>query len=109
MPYSDPDKARQYQKEYRRSRRVGLSTTPGTSRLPADFRLKTATDVLELLDEQVNAVRNENDAGTLEKARCVAYLSGVALKAIEQGDVCARLEAVEAVLKRRNKSRNGSR
>jgi hypothetical protein len=37
----------------------------------------------------------------LEKARCVGYLAGVALRAIEAGDLAARLEAVEAVLKAR--------
>ena len=67
MPYSDPNKARNYQREYRRLQRAGESTTPGTSRLPAEFRLDTARDVLDLLDEQVNAVRNEPAAGTLEK------------------------------------------
>jgi hypothetical protein len=35
---------------------------------------------LALLAEQVQAVRGESEAGTLEKARCIGYLSGVALK-----------------------------
>jgi hypothetical protein len=87
---------------YRRMQRAGESTTPSTSRLPADFRLQRAADVLALLDEQVDAVRNETEAGTLEKARCIGYLAGVALKAIEAGDLAARLEAVESVLKSRN-------
>ena len=82
--------------------RAGESTTPSTIRLPADFRLQRAADVLALLDEQVDAVRNETEAGTLEKARCIGYLAGVALRAIEAGDLAARLEAVEAVLKHRN-------
>ena len=57
--------------------------------------------MLKLLEEQVAAVRGEEHAGTLEKARCVGYLAGVALKAIEAGDLAARVEAVEAVLKGR--------
>ena len=57
--------------------------------------------MLKLLEEQVAAVRGEPNAGTLEKARCVGYLAGVALKAIEAGDLTARLEAVESVLKAR--------
>ena len=107
MPYSDPNKARNYQREYRRLQRAGESTTPGTSRLPAEFRLDTARDVLNLLDEQVNAVRNEPDAGTLEKARCIGYLAGIALKTIEAGDVAARIDALEAVLKQRKATMNG--
>ena len=87
-------------------RRAGECTTPGTSRLPDEFRLQRASDVLDLIGEQIEAVRAEADGGTLEKARCIGYLSGIALRAIEAGDVAARLEAVEAVLKQR-KQRNG--
>jgi hypothetical protein len=64
--------------------------------------LKTAADVLSLLEEQVEAVRNEQAAGTLEKARAVGYLAGVALKAIEAGNLAARIEMLEAILKQRN-------
>jgi hypothetical protein len=66
------------------------------------FRLKTAADVLDLLQEQVEAVRADADAGTLEKARCIGYLAGVTLKAIEAGNLAARIEMLEAVLKQRN-------
>lgn len=103
MPFSDPDKARDYQREYRRTRRAGDScTTPGTTPLPLPFRLKTAADVLQLLEEQVEAVRGEQEAGTLEKARTIGYLAGVALKAIEAGNLAARIEMLEMVLKQRN-------
>ena len=75
--------------------------------LSVEFRLDTARDVLDLLDDQVNAVRNEPDAGTLEKARCIGYLAGIALKTIEAGDVAARIDALEAVLKQRKATMNG--
>jgi hypothetical protein len=65
------------------------------------FRLKTAADVVRLLEEQVAAVRDEPDVGTLEKARTIGYLAGVALKAIEAGNLAARIEALEAILKAR--------
>jgi hypothetical protein len=102
MPFSDPDKARDYQREYRRTRRAGDScTTPGTTPLPLPFRLKTASDVLQLLEEQVEAVRAEPAAGALEKARTIGYLAGVTLKAIEAGNLAARIEMLETVLKQR--------
>ena len=75
--------------------------------LSVEFQLDTARDVLDLLDDQVNAVRNEPDAGTLEKARCIGYLAGIALKTIEAGDVAARIDALEAVLKQRKATMNG--
>jgi hypothetical protein len=104
MPFTDPNKARDYQREYRRTRRAGdACTTPSTTLLPLPFRLKTAADVLALLQEQVEAVRVEPEAGTLEKARTIGYLAGVALKAIEAGNLAARIEMLEAVLKQRNR------
>lgn len=103
MPYSDPDHARDYQRGYRRLRRAGdQSTTPVHPAVPIPFRLKTAGDVLALLEEQVEAVRAEPVAGALEKARVVGYLAGVALRAIETGNLAARLEVLELTLKLRN-------
>ncbi len=104
MPYRDPSRARDYQREYRRTRRSGdRCTTPGTTQVPAAFRLKTAADVLALLEEQVAAVRADPDAGALEKARTLGYLATVSLKAIEAGDLAARVEMLESVLKLRGK------
>ena len=105
MPYKDPEKRRVYQREYRRMQRAGSSKTPGQTLIPLPFRLKTARDVLALIEEQVNAVRDEPEAGTLEKARAVGYLAGVALKAVEVADLSARVEAVERVLRGRRKAR----
>jgi hypothetical protein len=103
MPFADADKARDYQRDYRRIRRAGDGcTTPCTTQVPLDFRLKTAADVLTLLEEQVAAVRADRDAGALEKARVVGYLAGVSLKAIEVGNLAARVEILEAILKQRN-------
>jgi len=72
--------------------------------VPLPFRLKTAYDVLGLLEEQVDAVRNEPDAGTLEKARCIGYLAGIALRAVEVADLSARVESMERVVKSRKKA-----
>ncbi|HVK12937.1 MAG TPA: hypothetical protein VM597_29560 [Gemmataceae bacterium] len=102
MPFSDADHARQYQREYRRTRRSGdARTTPCTAPVPLPFRLQTAQDVIDLLQEQFTLVRAEETAGALEKARAVGFLAGVALRAIEAGNLAARLEALEMALKSR--------
>ena len=102
MPYSNPAKSKDYQREYRRIRRAGdTCTTPGTSAIPLAFRLKTAADALALIEEQVNAVRRDTVASVLDKARTVGYLASVALKAIEAGNIAARIEMLETVLKQR--------
>src|SRR5919107_3733839 len=101
MPYKDPEKQRDYQREYKRMQRSGSSQTPGQTLVPLPFRLKTAYDVLALLEEQVVAVRDEPDAGTLEKARCIGFLAGITLKAVEVADLSGRVEAMERVFTRR--------
>ena len=104
MPYRDPERQRAYQREYGRLRRTGEAQTPRQTAIPLPFRLKTAADVLALLEEQVGAVRGDSKLTTVERARTVGYLAGVALRAIEAGDLAARVEAVEAVLKARRAS-----
>jgi hypothetical protein len=102
MPFADPDRARDYQRGYRRMQRAAEGCTNGcTSLVAVAFRLRTAADVLRLLEEQVEAVRAEQQAGTLEKARAIGYLAGVALKAIDAGNLAARVEMLEAVLRQR--------
>jgi hypothetical protein len=101
MPYKDPDKRRAYHREYRRAERTMVAQTPGQAPIPVSFRLQTAADALALLAEQVAIVQADAALTTVERARCIGYLIGISLKAIEAGDTVARLEAVEAVLKLR--------
>ena len=103
MPYKDDEKRRLYHREYKRLQRAGMSQTPCQTLLPLPFKLKTARDILVLLEEQINAVREETEAGTLEKARCIGYLAGYALKAVEVADLEARVASLEQVLKDRRK------
>jgi hypothetical protein len=56
---------------------------------------------LELIAEQVNAVRAEAEAGTLEKARCLGYLAAIALRAVEVAELAERVDALERALKDR--------
>lgn len=97
MPYKDPESRRAYQRERNRLRGRG-SLSPVTLPLPTPFRLKTAQDAVAVLEQQMGAVVADTEAGTLEKARVIGYLVGVSLKAIEQGDLAARLEKLEAEL-----------
>jgi hypothetical protein len=65
MPYADPERARTYFREYRRMRRGGDECS---THLPAEFRLETAGDVIALIENRVQAVLDDAEAGTLEKA-----------------------------------------
>lgn len=107
MPYADPNRARAYFREYRRTRRGGdACSTPVHPTVSVEFRLETAGDVIALIENQVQAVLDDTDASSLEKARCIGYLASVSLKAIECGNLAARLEAMEAVLKARKNGKS---
>jgi hypothetical protein len=59
----------------------------------SDIQIKHTSDVVKLLNETINQVRT----GKIEVkiANAVGYLSGICLKALEQGDIEKRLEVLE--------------
>ena len=97
MPYSDPQKQREYKAAWARARRQGSTGTPSPLAVPAQ-RVQTAQDILDLLSATVADVRADPRAGTLEKARVLGFLSGVALKAVEVAGLAKRLAELEEAL-----------
>ncbi len=87
----------------RLERGTGGGRQPCVMELPSSFHLRTPADVTELLERQILAVAADPAAGTVEKARAIGYLASLSLKAIEIGNLAARLEALEAALKLRDK------
>ena len=71
------------------------------SSVPDPIPLESPADVLAVLEEQVNAVRADEWAEPVDKARTLGLLASIALRAMEGRDLAARLEAVERVLKLR--------
>ena len=63
---------------------------------------RTLTPRIKPSTEQ--AVLTETQATKLERARCIGYLAGVALKAIEAGNLAVRIETLETVLKQREEN-----
>jgi hypothetical protein len=98
MPFADPERRREYQRERARLRRAGRTDAPPRLTLPDPIRVQTARDVLELLGEQINLLRSDLSLGTVERARTLGSLAGVALRAVETADLEARLATLEAVL-----------
>jgi hypothetical protein len=64
-------------------------------------RVATAKDVLTIIESQIVEVLADGELGTAERARTIATLAGVALRAIEQADLAARVEALERALEAR--------
>jgi hypothetical protein len=104
MPYKDPQRQRAAKAESARRRRaVGVEPMRGT-RTPlvsSEVRLVTARDVLSAIECELGAVVGDGELGTAERARTVATLCGVALRAIEQAELAGRVEALERALEAR--------
>lgn len=103
MPYKNQDAQRAYKRDWARMQRAGERSPRVAASLPPEFRMRTAVDILVLLSEQVSAVRDDPEIGVIERARCIAYLAGVALRAVETVEVASRLEALERVLSKEPK------
>lgn len=119
MPYKDPEKRREAKRRSARRRREAETGRRGPSPHvetaqepraaapsgstagrqdvdPVDpVPLETAGDVLALLGEEIGAVRADPEAATLPRARCVAYLAGVAMRALETSNLEERIARLE--------------
>ena len=62
---------------------------------PRPRRLQTAQQVVDVLEEQMEALRHDPRVAPVEKARAIAYLAGQARQAIVAGSLEARMEALE--------------
>ena len=71
---------------------------PGAGRPPV---IHTPADVRRLLAEQISQLTANPDLDPLGKARQLAQLARVALRAMESESLDARVEAIETALRRR--------
>lgn len=94
MPYRDPETRRAYDRQRKRAGRSDCPTgRPPLPPLPADYRLRKAEQVLELLQEQIQALRNDGDVSTAERARTIGFLCSTVLRASEAADLAGRVES----------------
>jgi len=86
---------------YKKSRKEAV--LKGGNRLKRNYGgaekvlIGNSTEVLKLLEETINDLRQGRTS--VKIANAVGYLSGIALRAIEQGDLEKRMEALEYALK----------
>jgi hypothetical protein len=97
MPYKDESKRKAAQREAQRKRRVNPASTPRQP-LPElqELKLESARDVVFLLRAELERFTKTADLGPGERLRGVVGACGTILRAFEQGDLVARLEALEA-------------
>lgn len=101
-PYKDPAKKREWERNYRRLQRAGMTKSntdrPRTLIKYPEMRFETARDYLYVINAIIDEVRNAPDATTVERARTIGYLIGVGLKALEIGSLEDRLTQIETTL-----------
>jgi len=94
MPYADPEKMREYQREYQRQKRTGAQVKQPIKKPLTVEQIATAAGLRDLLAATIQEVKT-SDTDIIIKARCICYLAGVTLKAVEISDLEQRLTALE--------------
>jgi phage gp36-like protein len=103
MPFKDKNERREYDRKRRkkaraeRRRRIDAPCTGQPVQPLEAVPFATAQHAVEIIREQVNLVRADR-AGVQTRARTIAYLLSVGLKAVEVADVAERVAALEARL-----------
>jgi len=103
MPYKDPEKQRSYKREWQKANRrgsIGHHEGPGAAVIEISGRMQTPSDILAVLEEQIDALRRDPRLRTVERARAIAQLATLCLKVIETRDVQAKLDKIDDALKR---------
>jgi len=102
-PYKDPAKRKEYAKMYGRLRRAGLTKNephqPSPLLFTTPYRVAKANDLLHILEDAMNAVREDDTITPIQRARTLGYLVGVGIRVIETSEIEARIDALERVLK----------
>jgi hypothetical protein len=80
--------------------RIPTAPPPATAGQPVPLR--TAGNVLAMLETLAAALVADPLVSAVERTRALSQLGLVALRAIEQAELAARLEAVERALKKRD-------
>ena len=95
MPYKDPIKQREYNREYQRKRRSkdGYSSKIGVT---AEWKLSTADDLKSVLETMVSEIMSSDSLDLGVKGRVVASLLTVGVRLLEVGSIEERLEKLEA-------------
>lgn len=98
MPYKDPQKQREYKREWQRARRKECCQDPDGR---SGTQLQTPDDVITVLEVQVDALRRDRGLKSTDRAKAIAQLAALTLKAIESRDIERKVEGIEAAVRMR--------
>ena len=98
MSYKDPDKQRDYQRNWARNKRSKVSTNKRAVEL--QWRLETADDLKAVLETIVSEIMSADELDIGVKGRVAAQLITVGCKLLEVSSIEERLEKLEAKIMR---------
>ena len=98
MSYKDPDKQRDYQRNWARNKRSKVSTNKRAVEL--QWRLETADDLKAVLETIVSEIMSADELDIGVKGRVVAQPLTVGVRLLEVSSIEERLETLEAKIMR---------
>ena len=104
MPFKDPERRREYHRDYARLRRAGIGGTPSQTVKPED--IKSAQGMLDILSKHICLV-DKAKADVFFKARVIGYLVGVGLKLVEVAELAKKIQELEQHLEQLGRGEYG--
>lgn len=95
MPYKDPNKQKEYQRQWQRSRRGGESAGFKVIRVSSPEEIRTANALLTVLARLIKEVLETKEGDVFIRSRTAGYLISIGLKAVEVADLETRLTNLE--------------
>ena len=95
MPYKDPVKQKEYQRQWQRSRRAGEDVGFKVIRVSSPDEIRTANALLTVLARLIKEVLETKEGDIFIRSRTAGYLISIGLKAVEVADLETRLTNLE--------------
>jgi len=96
MPYKDPNKQREFQRNWQRKRRGSVGTSHnGEPTIKLEWRLSTADDLKSVLETIVSELMCDTESDLCVRGRVIASLLTVGVRLLEVGSIEERLERLE--------------
>jgi len=95
MPYKDPAKQKEYQRQWQRQRRAGENVGFKVLQVSSPEEIRTAQWLLAVLGNLIGEVLTTKQGDIFMRARTAGCLISIGLKAVEVADLEARLTSLE--------------
>jgi len=95
MGYKDPERQREYQRQWQRARRAGESGRFKVLRVSSPAEIRTANALLTVLAGLIKEVLTTKEGDVFMRSRTAGYLISIGLRAVEVANLEGRLTNLE--------------